>query len=100
MSASAVLAGTYGLLNEGIDLHGSLKMEAKVSQTTKGIESLFLKVVDPFFKKRPAGSEIPVAITGSYEEPHFRIDLVPKKISPEITTLLFSWPGLLIVLAA
>lgn len=78
-AASAVLNGTYNLLDEKVDLRGHLKMDAKLSDTSKGVKSFFLKVVDPLFKKKPSGSEIPVAITGTYKQPHFGIDILPKK---------------------
>lgn len=77
--ASAVLGGSFNLLNEKVDIHGQLKMDAKLSEASKGVKSFLLKVVDPFFKKKPSGSQIPVAITGTYKEPHFGLDLLPKK---------------------
>ncbi len=76
--ADARMHGTYNLLNEKVDLHGSLKMDAKFSQSTSGIKALFAKVLDPFLDKKH-GSVVPVVVDGSYRRPHFGIDLDPIK---------------------
>jgi uncharacterized protein YhdP len=47
--ANARMHGTYNLLNEKIDLHGTVKLDANFSQSTSGIKSLFAKVLDPLF---------------------------------------------------
>lgn len=77
-SASAYMDGTYNLLNERVDIRGTLKTEAKLSQTTTGIKSVLLKPFDPFFKKKRSGATIPVEMTGTYNHPHFGIDLTPR----------------------
>ena len=69
------MRGTYDLISEKIDLHGTLKTEAEVSKTTRGIKSLMLKVLDPFFKNKPNGYQAPVKITGTYDHPQFGLDL-------------------------
>jgi hypothetical protein len=76
--ADARLHGTYNLLNGKIDFHGTVKMDAKVSQTTSGVKSAFAKTLDPFFAKKH-GSVVPVLIDGTYHSPHFGIDLNPIK---------------------
>jgi hypothetical protein len=76
--ADARMHGTYNLLNQRIDFHGTLKMDTKVSQSTSGIKSLFAKALDPFFDKHH-GSVVPVLIDGTYRSPHFGIDLNPIK---------------------
>jgi hypothetical protein len=73
--ALAQMQGTYNLLTEKIDLHGTLKTESEPSNTTHGVKSLILKVLDPFFKKKRAGSIMPVKITGTYGHPSFGLDL-------------------------
>lgn len=75
--AFANLAGTYNLLNEEVNLSGTLRMDVKPSQATKGFKSVVLKVLDPLFKdkKRNMGSVIPVKITGTYSHPSFGIAL-------------------------
>ncbi len=69
------LNGTYGLLTSQMDFKGTAKLEAKVSQTTTGWKSLLLKAVDPIFKKKNAGAEIPIRITGTPEKPSFGLAL-------------------------
>jgi AsmA-like protein len=73
--ALAQMQGTYNLISERIDLHGTLKTDAEVSKTTHGIKSLMLKILDPFFKNKPRGYLAPVKITGTYDHPEFGLDL-------------------------
>jgi hypothetical protein len=69
--ATANMAGTYNLVDKRVDLHGRMSMQASLSQATTGVKSFFLKILDPFFKKKHAGAVIPVAMTGSYGHTHF-----------------------------
>lgn len=55
IGASVNLRGTYNLDSGGLDFHGNLVMQAKLSQTTTGAKSFFLKALDPFFKGKNAG---------------------------------------------
>jgi hypothetical protein len=76
--ASARMSGTYCLLNQQIDLHGTLKTDARLSQETRGIKSALLKPFDPLFKGKKAGAEIPVKVTGTYQNPQFGFDVMSK----------------------
>jgi hypothetical protein len=69
------LSGTYGLSDETMDFHGTLRMQAKLSQTMTGFKSLLLKAADPFFKKDGAGTVLPIKITGTREQPSFGLEL-------------------------
>ena len=73
------LAGNYGLHSEALDFRGELRLEAKLSQTTTGIKSFFLKAVDPFFKGKDSGAVLPIKITGTREKPSFGLALHQKK---------------------
>ena len=73
--AVAHLNGTYNLESEKIDFHGTLKTHDELSETTHGVKSLMLKVLDPFFKKKPADYEAPIKMTGTYGHPVFGLDL-------------------------
>jgi hypothetical protein len=73
--AKARMNGTFNLLNEKIDLHGFMKVDTKISKTTTGMKSFFLKVLDPIFKKKKKGEVVPVHISGTYEHPQFGLDL-------------------------
>jgi hypothetical protein len=68
------LDGTYNLDSEELNFRGTLRLEAKLSQTTTGMKSLFLKLIDPLFKKKNAGAVIPIKITGTREKPSFGLD--------------------------
>jgi hypothetical protein len=69
------LQGSYGLKSEQLDFHGTLRLQAKVSQTTTGIKSFLLKAVDPLFEKKGAGTVLPLNITGTREHPSFKVDI-------------------------
>ena len=76
-NATANLSGTFSIVSEKIDLHGHLATRAKLSKTSTGIKSVFLKLLDPVFKRKNAGAVIPVSITGTYDQPAFH-ELVTK----------------------
>jgi hypothetical protein len=72
--ASVQLKGTYRLRGGELDFHGILRLQAKLSQTTTGIKSFFLKAVDPLFKGKGAGTVLPIKITGTRDKPSFGLD--------------------------
>ncbi len=76
--ADARLHGTYNLLSEAVNFHGTLKMDAKFSKSASGIQSAFAKLIDPFVDKKQ-GSVVPVVMNGTYAHPHFGLDLKPGK---------------------
>ena len=75
--AEADMKGTYSLLTKRIDLRGKMRMLATVSQASTGAKSIFLKVLDPFYKKKKkgAGAEVPIRMTGTYGHTHFTAGL-------------------------
>jgi hypothetical protein len=66
--------GQYSLDGNTFDFHGTLRLDAKLSQMATGWKSILLKPVDPFFEKNGAGTEVPFKITGTRDEPHFGLD--------------------------
>jgi hypothetical protein len=72
--ASLNLSGTYNLDTGGLDFHGKLMLRAKLSQTTTGVKSFFLKALDPFFKGKNAGTVLQIKITGTKDNPTFGLD--------------------------
>ncbi len=72
--ATVQLRGGYGLRSEELDFTGTRSTEAKVSQMTTGMKSFFLKLADPFFKKKGKGAVIPIKISGTREAPKFGLD--------------------------
>jgi hypothetical protein len=67
--AKIALSGVYNLNGETLDFHGTARLDAHVSQMVTGWKSILLKPVDPFFAKHGAGTELPVAITGTRANP-------------------------------
>jgi hypothetical protein len=82
--AAVELAGTYDVHGQKIDMQGHLRMQAKLSQTVTGKKSFFLKAVDPFFFKNGAGTELPITITGSEENPVFGVSVFHKKFEKQM----------------
>jgi hypothetical protein len=72
--ASLHLDGTYNLDSTAMDFHGDLLLQAKLSQTTTGAKSFFLKAADPFFKGKNGGTDLHIRITGTKDHPTFGLD--------------------------
>jgi hypothetical protein len=72
--ASLHLDGTYNLDSTAMDFHGDLLLQAKLSQTTTGAKSFFLKAADPFFKGKNGGTDLPIKITGTKDHPTCGLD--------------------------
>jgi AsmA-like C-terminal region len=68
---TVALDGTYGLDDRTMDLHGTASLQAKLSETTTGVKSFFLKALNPFFEKKNAGAVIPIHIGGTADHPTF-----------------------------
>lgn len=66
--------GTADLVSTRVSLAGRLKMAATISQATTGIKSVFLKILDPLLRRRHAGAEIPVKLTGTMDHPKVGVD--------------------------
>jgi len=88
--ANIVMKGTYTLEGGGLNFAGKAKLNATVSQVVGGVWGVLLKPADRFFKKDGAGTELPIHISGTREEPKFGVDFghrtvsvdVPKKKTP------------------
>ncbi len=78
--AGVELAGTYMLRSEELAFTGTLEMQAKLSQATTGIKSLFLKVVDPFFR-HDGKTVLPIRVTGVKDRPAVGLNLRNKNKS-------------------
>jgi len=72
--AAVDLTGHYDFGAETMNFRGSLKLDARVSQTQTGWKRWALKPANPFFSKHGAGTYLPVAITGSASAPEFALD--------------------------
>lgn len=79
------LKGTYGIDGSTLDFVGTARTEAKVSQMVGGWKGLLLKPADRLFEKDGAGTQVPIHINGTRENPQFGVDLKGMKhTSPEI----------------
>jgi AsmA-like C-terminal region len=76
--ATVDLAGTYGLRDEKLDFHGTLRLQAKLSQATTGLKSFLLKPFDSFFRKNGA-TVLPIKVTGTRDQPSFGLDFHRRK---------------------
>jgi len=81
--ANSRMQGTYNIVNHKIDLHGQMRIDTRISQTSSGMKSFFLKVMDSFFKKKNKGEIVPVHILGTYEKPLFGLDLMNDQAKPK-----------------
>jgi len=75
--ALAHVHGTYGLLTEQVNLHGTLQVDNKLSKGSKGMKSFLLKVVEPFLKKKNAGEIVPIKIGGTFSHVSYGLDVSP-----------------------
>jgi hypothetical protein len=80
--AAAQMSGTYNVINQKIDLHGTLRTESELSKSTSGTKAFLLKILNPLFKKKTKGSIAPVKITGTYGHPSYALDLGSKHPHP------------------
>ena len=76
--AVVLLDGTYKLHGGELDFHGHLQMKASLSETVTGTKAVLLRPLDPFFRKGKSGTDIPITIRGTRENPVFGISLFHK----------------------
>ena len=69
------VSGTYATDSGELDLEGTLRMQATVSQAVGGFKSIFLKPFDAIFKHDGAGAVVPIKITGTRDSPKFGVQL-------------------------
>ena len=77
-AALAHVHGTYGVLTQQVNLHGTLQVDNKLSKGSKGMKSFLLKFAEPFLKKKNAGEIVPIKIGGTFSHPSYGLDLAPK----------------------
>lgn len=73
------LTGDYDIHQDVLDFHGTLRLDAKISQTLTGWKRWLAKPLDPFFSKDGAGTKLRIQIVGSAKEPKFGRDKRPDK---------------------
>jgi hypothetical protein len=80
--AAIQLSGTYGIKGGALDFTGYAKMQATVSDMVGGWKGLLLKPLDRYLKKDGVGTEIPIHVRGTREQPEFGIDFNRMKRKP------------------
>jgi hypothetical protein len=78
--AAVALSGSYAIRSEAIDMRGTVRLQARLSEMTTGIKSILLKVIDPLVRRRNA-TEIPITIRGTAAKPDFGVD-VKRMLTP------------------
>ena len=73
--AEVRLGGTYGAKSERLNFAGTLRLQARASQTQTGWKSLVLKLFDPLLDGEGAGTVLPISITGTRDNPRFAADI-------------------------
>jgi hypothetical protein len=76
------LAGSYDLGQDALDFHGTLRLQAKVSETMSGWKRWVLKPIDPFFSRQGSGTLLRIQVVGTSKAPQFgrdRADKNPEK---------------------
>ena len=79
------LAGKYGLDGGTLNFKGTARTDATVSQMVGGWKGVLLKPADRLFKTDRAGTEVPIHIDGTQEDPMFGVDFGRKRhTSPQV----------------
>lgn len=76
--AGIKLAGNYAVQGGELDFKGKIRLDAKISQLVTGVKSVLLKPFDPLFNKNGAGTELPITVTGSADNPVFGVTVFNK----------------------
>ena len=69
------LAGQCNFNTRALALRGELQMETTISKAVGGFKSIFLRVVDPFFKKAGRGTVVPIKVEGRIDAPEVGLNL-------------------------
>ena len=72
--ATVQLKGIYGIDGGTLDFAGTAKLQASISQMVGGWKGFLLKPADRLFKKDGAGTEVPIHITGTRQDPKFAVE--------------------------
>lgn len=64
------LQGSYDLRKDALDFHGTLRLQARVSETMTGWKRWVLKPLDPLFAKDDAGTFLRIRVTGPSRAPN------------------------------
>jgi len=68
------LNGSFDLDQDVLDFQGTLRMQAKVSQTMTGWKHWVMKPLDSYFSKQGAGTLLNIKVEGTMENPKFGLN--------------------------
>jgi hypothetical protein len=60
---------------EALDLAGTARLQATVSQSQTGFKHVLLKPFDPLFRQQGAGSRLTIKVSRTVDEPTFGLDV-------------------------
>jgi hypothetical protein len=73
--ATIRLDGTYSLTHSTLDFSGTARLQARVSQMVSGWKRFPLKLVDPLFARKDAGTVLPIRVVGPAKKPEFTVEM-------------------------
>jgi hypothetical protein len=73
--AQVDLHGVLGLEPDSLDFHGTVRMQAKISEMLTGWKRWVAKPIDPFFAKNGAGTFLRIRVGGTTKSPSFGLEL-------------------------
>jgi hypothetical protein len=77
--ANAHLAGTFNLLNTRVDLTGKVAMQRTLAKDVTGWKRVLVAPLSPFFKHGKTGAIVPIAVTGTAQNPKIGQNLLHTK---------------------
>ena len=72
--AKVTLNGTFAAATQAMDFKGTVRLDAKLSELTTGMKSMFLKVIEPVFRRKGV-TVIPITVGGTVKEPKVGLDI-------------------------
>ncbi len=73
--AAVSLRGACQLDRQVLDFRGTLTLKARPSAPVTGAKSTLLKVLDPLFGSKRAGTVVPIRVSGTTERPSFGVEV-------------------------
>ena len=77
--ARAHLHGTFNLLDTKVHLTGMVALQRSLPHAETGWKAVLLKPLAPFFRHKRAGAMVPIAVTGTSQQPRIGADLLHDK---------------------
>jgi hypothetical protein len=73
--ARVALNGSFAAATQAMDFKGTVRLDARLSELTSGMKSMFLKVIEPVFRRKGV-TVIPITIGGTVKDPKVGLDVV------------------------